>query len=148
LNLLTRLQTLEYIQGLNMVRMAQGAIRKVTVIPGPVSFFRRSVLEEVGGYATNTFAEDCDITLQIIQRGGRIKYDMNIVAWTEAPESAAALIKQRYRWSRGIMQAILKHRSSLLRPFPEFLTWVSLWYFVFDSIAMPMMNLAGLAFFL
>jgi len=148
LNVLTRLQTLEYIQGLNLVRMAQGALRRVTVIPGPVGIFRKSVLDAVGGYATNTFAEDCDLTLQIMLHGGRIKYDMDVIAWTEAPETAAALIRQRYRWSRGIMQAILKHKRSLLRPFPGFVTWLALWLFVSESIAIPMMNLAGLAFFL
>ena len=148
LNALTRLQALEYIQGLNLVRMAQGALRRVTVIPGPVGIFRKSVLDAVGGYATNTFAEDCDITLQIMLAGGRIKYDMDVIAWTEAPETASALIRQRYRWSRGIMQAILKHKQWLSRPFSGFVTWLSLWLFVFESIAMPMMNLAGLAFFL
>jgi cellulose synthase/poly-beta-1,6-N-acetylglucosamine synthase-like glycosyltransferase len=148
LNVLTRLQALEYIQGLNLVRMAQGALRKVTVIPGPVGIFRKSVLEAVGGYATNTFAEDCDITLQIMLHGGQIKYDMDVIAWTEAPESPFTLIKQRYRWSRGILQAILKHKQWLSRPFPGFMTWLSLWLFVFESLAMPMMNLAGLAFFL
>ena len=147
LNTLTRLQALEYIQGLNLVRMAQGALRKVTVIPGPIGIFRKSVLDAVGGFATNTFAEDCDITLEIMLHGGRIKYDMDAIAWTEAPESVSALIKQRYRWSRGIMQAILKHKRALLQPFPGFVTWLSLWLFVFESIAMPVMNLASLAFF-
>jgi biofilm PGA synthesis N-glycosyltransferase PgaC len=148
LNTLTRLQALEYIQGLNLVRMAQSAFRKVTVIPGPVGMFRKSVLDAVGGYATNTFAEDCDITLQIMLHGGRIKYDMDVIAWTEAPETASTLIRQRYRWSRGIMQAILKHKRWLSRPFSGFGTWLSLWLFVIESIAIPMMNLAGLAFFL
>lgn len=148
LNTLTRLQALEYIQGLNLVRMAQSALSRVTVIPGPVGIFRKSVLDAVGGYATNTFAEDCDITLEIMLRGGRIKYDMDVIAWTEAPETASALINQRYRWSRGIMQAILKHKQSLSRPSSGFVTWLSLWLFVCESIAIPTMNLAGLAFFL
>lgn len=147
LNTLTRLQALEYIQGLNLVRMAQGAVRKVTVIPGPIGAFRKTVLDAVGGYSTNTFAEDCDITLQIMLHGGRIKYDMEAVAWTEAPETISVLMKQRYRWARGIMQAILKHKGSLLRPFAGFGNWLMLWLFVVESIAIPMMNLAGLAFF-
>src|ERR1035437_1333895 len=128
--------------------MAQSALSRVTVIPGPVGIFRKSVLDAVGGYATNTFAEDCDITLEIMLRGGRIKYDMDVIAWTEAPETASALINQRYRWSRGIMQAILKHKQSLSRPSSGFVTWLSLWLFVCESIAIPTMNLAGLAFFL
>jgi cellulose synthase/poly-beta-1,6-N-acetylglucosamine synthase-like glycosyltransferase len=32
------------------------------------------------------------------------------VAWTEAPESFAALAKQRYRWAFGTLQCLWKHR--------------------------------------
>ena len=47
--IVTRLQALEYIEGLNMPRRAQGFVAAVNIVPGPVGMFRREALEEVGG---------------------------------------------------------------------------------------------------
>ena len=112
-NAWTRLQALEYIEGLNMPRRAQGFLRVVNIIPGPIGIFRRDVLVSVGGYDTDTFAEDADVTLKILTRGWHIAYEERAIAWTEAPESAQQLITQRYRWTRGILQALRKRASSL-----------------------------------
>jgi cellulose synthase/poly-beta-1,6-N-acetylglucosamine synthase-like glycosyltransferase len=112
-NAWTRLQALEYIEGLNMPRRAQGFLRVVNIIPGPIGIFRRDVLASVGGYDTDTFAEDADVTLKILTRGWHIVYEERAVAWTEAPETFQQLIKQRYRWTRGILQALRKRAGSL-----------------------------------
>lgn len=148
LNILTKLQTLEYIQGLNLVRAAQALLKKITVIPGPSGVFRKQEIIDIGGYLTDTFAEDCDLTLRLMLAGKRIKYEPRCVAWTEAPEKPHALFKQRYRWGRGILQAILKHRGALFSPRRDFLAWTMLWNMVFESIVMVGMNFSGILMFL
>jgi len=42
----TDLQALEYVEGLNMARGAQSAIRLVNIIPGPIGVFRRAANTE------------------------------------------------------------------------------------------------------
>ncbi|MEZ5351601.1 MAG: glycosyltransferase family 2 protein [Bryobacteraceae bacterium] len=148
LNMLTRLQSLEYIEGLNLVRAAQAFLQKITVIPGPSGVFRKQVIIDIGGYLSDTFAEDCDLTLRLMLSGKRIKYESRCVAWTEAPEEVAALFKQRYRWGRGILQAILKHRKALWKPFPDPLGWLMLWNMLFESVAMVAMDFVGILLFL
>ncbi|MCD8481911.1 MAG: glycosyltransferase family 2 protein [Verrucomicrobia bacterium] len=74
-NLLSKLQALEYILGLNLVRRSQGFFQCVNIIPGPMGFFRRKVLEEVGGYESDTFAEDCDLTVKMLARGMKVNYE-------------------------------------------------------------------------
>jgi poly-beta-1,6 N-acetyl-D-glucosamine synthase len=145
-NLWTRLQALEYIEGLNMARRAQGFMRAVNIIPGPVGLFRRDVLQRLGGYDTDTFAEDADLTLKILAAGWRVVYEDRAVAWTEAPETLNALIKQRYRWTRGILQALLKRGSVLTSP-QTFSTWLSVVMMLFESILWPVMNVLGSLFF-
>jgi poly-beta-1,6 N-acetyl-D-glucosamine synthase len=147
-NHLTRLQALEYIQGLNLVRTAHAFFRRVAVIPGPVGVFRKSVLEQVGGYLPDTFAEDCELTLRIMLAGWKIKYEPDAVAWTEAPESLAALFKQRYRWARGILQSMAKHKLRLLSPLPDPIDWLFLWLMVFETMIWPLMNVFALSFFI
>lgn len=147
LNGLTRLQALEYIEGLNLVRAAQAYFRRVTVIPGPFGLFRKDVMNEIGRYENDTFAEDCDLTLRLMFAGWDVKYESQAVVWTEAPESLDGLVLQRYRWGRGVLQAINKQRRYLLGGCPSFGSWLTFWIFVFDGLALPSMNLVGIACF-
>jgi poly-beta-1,6 N-acetyl-D-glucosamine synthase len=146
-NMWTRLQALEYIEGLNMARRAQGFLNAVNIVPGPIGLFRRDVLLSVGGYDLDTFAEDADITLKILTAGWKIRYEPRAVAWTEAPERLVDLIQQRYRWTRGILQALGKHGKTLLYPVPDLPLWLSLVQMGFEATLWPMMNVYGHLFF-
>jgi poly-beta-1,6-N-acetyl-D-glucosamine synthase len=126
-NTLTALQALEYIEGLNMVRQAQAFFRVVNIIPGPIGVFRRDALLAIGGYESDTFAEDCDTTLRLLIEGWQIKYEPKSIAYTEAPEKLLDLLKQRYRWTRGILQALRKHRRILFDPRRSITTSLALW---------------------
>lgn len=143
----TRLQALEYIEGLNMARRAQGFLRVVNIIPGPIGIFRRDTLSGVGGYDSDTYAEDADLTLKILTAGWHIVYEDRAIAYTEAPESLLDLIKQRYRWTRGILQALRKRARWLALPRDGFSVWVSLLAMLFESVIWPVMNVAGNLFF-
>ena len=108
-SLITKFQSLEYIIGLNFHKKAQSALNLVTIVPGPIGVFKKSVLKQVGGYETDTFAEDADLTLKILTEGFHIKYCSEMIAITEAPRDFHELCIQRYRWSRGTIQAIMKN---------------------------------------
>ncbi len=142
-NLLSSLQALEYIEGLNMVRAAQGFFRLVNIIPGPIGIFRKSALDAVGGYDHDTFAEDCDLTLKLLLEGWQIQYEPGSIAYTEAPEKLLDLLKQRYRWTRGILQAISKHKRRLIDPRGGIGVTLTLWYMIFEGIMWPVMNVFG-----
>jgi len=145
--IVTRLQALEYIEGLNMPRRAQGFIAAVNIVPGPVGLFRREALEEVGGYDTDTFAEDADLTLKMMAAGWRVEYEDQAISWSEAPESWRDLAQQRYRWTRGILQAIRKRKGIFLRPLPDFPLWISTVQLGFEALVWPAMNVFAHLFF-
>ena len=141
-NLWTYLQSLEYLEGLNLVRRSQGFFRLINIIPGPCGAFRKDVLQEIGLYASDTYAEDCDITLRILNKGWKIRYEPKAIAMTEAPEKLLDLLKQRYRWTRGIFQAIKKNSYGLVastRRFPG--NPLILLYMVFEAIFWPFANI-------
>ena len=142
-NLWTRLQALEYIEGLNLPRRAQGFLRVVNIVPGPIGVFRRDALARVGGYDTDTFAEDADLTLKLLVDGWHVTYEDRAIAWTEAPETLHDLIKQRYRWTRGILQALRKRSSWLLTPAGGPAVWLSLLAMLFEAILWPTFNVVG-----
>jgi len=146
-NIWTKLQALEYIEGLNIVRKAQAFFRSVNVIPGPIGIFRRTAIEGTGGYDSDTFAEDFDMTVKILADGWKINYEPKAVAFTEAPEELLDVIKQRYRWSRGILQALRKQKHLLTRTSGVVTTPLSLWYMIFEGLVWPAMNIFANLFF-
>ena len=146
-NIWTKLQALEYIEGLNIVRKAQAFWRTVNVIPGPMGIFRRTAIEGVGGYDSDTFAEDFDMTVKILAEGWKIHYEPKAIAYTEAPEELLDIIKQRYRWSRGILQALRKQKHLLTRTNVHITTPLSLWYMIFEGLLWPAMNIFASVFF-
>lgn len=146
-NIWTRLQALEYIEGLNIVRKAQAWFRTVNVVPGPIGIFRRSVLQGIGGYDSDTFAEDFDLTVKILAEGWQIHYEPKAVAWTEAPEELLDVIKQRYRWNRGILQTLRKQKGLLMKSSGNVTTPLSLWYMAFEGLVWPVMNIFANLFF-
>ncbi len=113
---LTRWQALEYITSQNMEKRAFDLLNCITVVPGALGAWRADVVRAAGGFAPDTLAEDTDLTFSIRRHGGRISYDDMARAHTEAPETAEALIKQRFRWTYGTLQAVWKHRDTLGRP--------------------------------
>ncbi len=146
-NMPTRLQAIEYIHGQGLERRAQDAIKAVSVIGGPLGMFRKAALLEVHGYDSDTFAEDRDVTLKLLAKGWSVTYEPEAKAWCESPSRWLDLLGQRYRWTRGTVQAVFKHRASLwtLRSNP--VMCLSLWYMAVDSFLVPVISLAMLGFF-
>jgi cellulose synthase/poly-beta-1,6-N-acetylglucosamine synthase-like glycosyltransferase/spore germination protein YaaH/peptidoglycan/xylan/chitin deacetylase (PgdA/CDA1 family) len=144
-NLLTRWQALEYVTAQNLERRALAALGAVTVVPGAVGAWRRSTLETLGGYPSDTLAEDQDLTLAAQFAGWRIEFDPDARAYTEAPETVAGLLKQRFRWSFGTLQCIWKHRQATFSPKHPVLGFVALpqiWLFqIILATAAPLVDL-------
>jgi poly-beta-1,6-N-acetyl-D-glucosamine synthase len=144
----TDLQALEYIEGLNMARSAQSFLNLVNIIPGPVGLFRKSAIEEAGFYSSDTFAEDADMTLKLLANGWKIYYEPKAISNTEAPVKLQQLLKQRYRWTRGILQSIRKHKRLLLNPTINFGDTLVLWSMFYEALIWPVMNIAVNLFFI
>jgi cellulose synthase/poly-beta-1,6-N-acetylglucosamine synthase-like glycosyltransferase/peptidoglycan/xylan/chitin deacetylase (PgdA/CDA1 family)/spore germination protein YaaH len=115
-NLITRWQALEYVTAQNLERRALAAIGAITVVPGAVGAWRRSVLSALGGFPSDTLAEDQDLTIAVQRAGHAVLYDSTAIAWTEAPTSARDLARQRFRWAFGTLQCLWKHRAAMFNP--------------------------------
>ncbi|HKF46148.1 MAG TPA: glycosyltransferase [Terracidiphilus sp.] len=114
-NLWTRWQALEYITSQNFERRALDLLHVVTVVPGAIGAWRTAAVKKAGCYALNTVAEDADLTMSILEQGLRVDYEDRSLAFTEAPINADGLMRQRFRWSFGTLQAVWKHRAAFVR---------------------------------
>ena len=114
-NLWTRWQALEYITSQNFERRALDLFNVVMVVPGAIGAWRTDLVKQAGGYASDTVAEDADLTMHLLEQGFRVVYEDSSLAFTEAPINANGLMRQRFRWSFGMLQAVYKHRGAALR---------------------------------
>jgi cellulose synthase/poly-beta-1,6-N-acetylglucosamine synthase-like glycosyltransferase/peptidoglycan/xylan/chitin deacetylase (PgdA/CDA1 family)/spore germination protein YaaH len=145
INIVTRWQALEYITSQNMDRRAFASLNCITVVPGAVGAWRRELIEQAGGFQSDTLAEDQDLTLQIRRQGHNIGYEEDAIAWTEAPDRLSTLAKQRFRWAFGTLQCMRKHIDALFRPRYGFLGFIALpnvWIFqILFPLVSPVMDL-------
>ena len=149
INLVTRWQAVEYVTSQNLERRALASLDAIMVVPGAVGAWRKAALDDVGGYPVDTLAEDQDLTIAIQRKGWRVGYDIDAVAWTEAPESFRALARQRFRWAFGTLQCLWKHRAILRTRKPAGLALVGIpqaWVFqIAFALISPLIDLALIA---
>ena len=112
INLWTRWQALEYITSQNFERRAMDLFNVVTVVPGAIGAWRTGAVKKAGRYPVNTVAEDADLSMSLLEDRYKVIYDDHALAFTEAPATARSLMRQRFRWSFGILQAVFKHRGA------------------------------------
>ncbi|NIO36804.1 glycosyltransferase [Candidatus Bathyarchaeota archaeon] len=135
--ILTNLQALEYVVGINLHRRSEAHLKNVTVVPGPIGAFRISVLREIGLFEGDTFAEDADITFRILKAGYKTVFEARAFGYTEAPISMTSLAKQRYRWYRGSLQVLSKHKDMTFnKKYGRTGTFVMPWT-IFNGIIYP-----------
>lgn len=115
-NLITRWQSIEYITSQNFDRRAFGLLNCITVVPGAIGAFRKDAVIRSGAFTTDTLAEDCDLTMRLHRNGYKVKNCNEAISYTEAPETMKQFMKQRFRWSFGIMQSFWKHRDAVFNP--------------------------------
>ncbi|HKF24640.1 MAG TPA: glycosyltransferase, partial [Candidatus Acidoferrum sp.] len=137
---LTRWQALEYITSQNMEKRAFDLLNCITVVPGALGAWRRQAIEAAGGITADTVAEDADLTVAIRRLGWRITYEERAVAWTEAPTTAGALIRQRFRWTFGTLQSFWKHGDTLFRPRYGTLGYIALPNIFVFQLALPLIS--------
>ncbi|PZR32742.1 glycosyltransferase [Caulobacter segnis] len=145
-NIVTRWQALEYVTAQNLERRALSALGAVTVVPGAVGAWRKSVLDALGGYPADTLAEDQDLTIACQRAGWKVAFDPEARAYTEAPDTVGGLLKQRFRWSFGTLQCVWKHRAAMFSakaPVLGFVALPQIWLFqIILAVAAPLVDLA------
>jgi cellulose synthase/poly-beta-1,6-N-acetylglucosamine synthase-like glycosyltransferase len=134
------IQRFEYIICYQMKR-AQTVFNVEYIVGGIGSTFRRSALEAVNYYDTNTITEDIDLTMKLLSLGSKTNraiYGSNVITYTESVLSVAGLIKQRYRWKYGRSQTFFKHPQMFFatdKKHGKLLTWLYLPFAIFSDIA-------------
>ncbi len=113
--LLVRLLDLERAGGYQVDQQARMNLGLIPQYGGTVGGVRREALASVGGWRTDTLAEDTDITYRLYLRGWEVAYQNRSECYEEVPETWNTRIRQIQRWAHGHNQALGRYLGALLR---------------------------------
>src|SRR5919198_437320 len=110
---LTRLQHFDYYLSIASIKRQQALLRGTLVAQGAFSLYRASIVSEVGGWQ-NLLGEDIVLTWAVLRLGMRTVFEPTAVAHTEVPTGLRAYVRQRQRWSRGMIEGLRLHGPTLI----------------------------------
>lgn len=131
-NLLTKIQYLEYLLSIASIKRMQGVYGSVLVAQGAFSIYKTELLNEIGGWK-NTIGEDIVLTWELLSRNYKVYYADCAIAFTDIPEKFSIYAKQRARWARGMIEGF-KHFSfkKCKNCYAEWFIFTDLFLFIID----------------
>jgi cellulose synthase/poly-beta-1,6-N-acetylglucosamine synthase-like glycosyltransferase len=82
---------------------------------GTAGVWRKTCIEDAGGWRPDTLTEDLDLSYRSQLRGWRIAYLPRMVVPAELPAQISAFKQQQARWAQGSIQTAMKLLGPLLR---------------------------------
>jgi biofilm PGA synthesis N-glycosyltransferase PgaC len=113
-SLITAAQEWDYFHGIAAVKRMQSMYHGTLVAQGAFSLYRKGALEEVGGWP-DSVGEDIVMTWAMLGKGYRVGYAEDAIVFTDAPSTLRQFYHQRKRWSRGLIEAMQRHKSLLFK---------------------------------
>jgi cellulose synthase/poly-beta-1,6-N-acetylglucosamine synthase-like glycosyltransferase len=144
-----RFQELEYVRAFLFGRMAWSQINGLLLVSGGLGMFDKEIAIAAGGYWHKSLGED----MELVTRMRKYMYDQKLpfsiqyipesLCWTEVPATKEVLIRQRVRWSRGLIQTLNLHKNIFFNPKYERMGFLIFPYFFAFEFLIPILELIG-----
>ena len=109
-NLVEKFQWAEYLTS-ELIRRVYDHMDAQYVTPGPLSVYRKKVLDEVGPFNEESIVEDLEMAIRIQHAGYRIAHASRAQVYTKTPRTWRSLLKQRLRWNLGAVEHLFRRRN-------------------------------------
>ena len=144
-----RFQELEYVRSFLFGRMAWSQINGLLLVSGGLGLFDKEIAVAAGGYWHKSLGED----MELITRMRKYMYDKKLpfsiqyipesLCWTEVPATKEVLMRQRVRWSRGLIQTLYLHKNIFFNPKYGMTGFLVFPYFFFFEFLIQILELLG-----
>lgn len=167
-NLWVLWQIVEYIKSFMISRLALSRMNMLLIMSGAFSLFRKADLLKVGGFLSEynestyiketigknrkTVCEDMEIIVRLWRyylekkEKGKATFLPDPICWTEVPEKAENIIKQRARWHQGLGETLHLHRALMFEPRYKIIGLIAIPYYYFFEFLAPLIKLFSLLF--
>lgn len=150
---LARFQIVEYLRAFLFGRVGLASLDTMFIVSGAFGVFRKELIVQSGGFETATIGEDFELVVRMHRclREWKRPYHITLVpdpvCWTEVPEDAKVLGRQRNRWQRGLLETLWKHRRMWFNPKYGRVGLFSMPYFIFFEALAPVIEVLGYVVF-
>ena len=167
-NIWVQWQINEYIKSFMISRIGLSKVNSLLIMSGAFALFKKKDLNEVGGFLTKinaspyilknvgkgkqTVCEDMEIVVRLwkYKKDQKLKakaiFVPEAVLWTEVPENAGSLFRQRSRWHQGLAETLTIYRKTMLEPKYGVTGMVALPYYFFFELLSPVLKVLSLVF--
>ncbi|HSS61892.1 MAG TPA: glycosyltransferase [Candidatus Limnocylindrales bacterium] len=114
-SLFTRLQAMAIDYHFLVEQAVRSAAGYFTNFTGTAGVWRRSAIEDAGGWSARTLTEDLDLSYRAQLRGWKAAYVDDLVVPEELPVSIDAYRRQQSRWATGSFQTAYRLLGPVLR---------------------------------
>lgn len=113
-NWITKAQEWDYFLGIATTKRIQSLFQGTLVAQGAFSLYDRKTVVDLGGWP-EMVGEDIVLTWRILSAGYRVGHAENALAFTDCPDTLKKFIRQRQRWSRGLIEAFKENPGILFK---------------------------------
>ncbi|QEE27808.1 glycosyltransferase [Terriglobus albidus] len=106
---------------------------------GTAGMWRRTAIDEAGGWQHDTLTEDTDLSYRAQLKGWHFKYLQDVECPAELPIEMTAFKTQQARWAKGLIQTGKKILPRVLKSDAPFHTKLEAWYHLTANISYPLM---------
>jgi len=149
-NPLALFQVVEYLRAFLGGRLGWSAINGMLIVSGAFGVFHRDTVVAAGGFRADVIGEDMEMTTRLHRtlaaRGQRyrVAFIPDPVCWTDAPEDAGTLGRQRKRWQRGLAESLWENRQMCFARGSGAAGWLAYPFFVIFELLSPVVEVGGL----
>ena len=95
---------------------------------GTAGVWRRSCIDDAGGWQHDTLTEDTDLSYRAQMKGWRFVYDPAVTCPAEVPPTVSAFLTQQHRWNKGLIQTAIKLLPRILTGPAPLKTKIEAWF--------------------
>ena len=106
---------------------------------GTAGVWRRSAIEEAGGWQHDTLTEDTDLSYRAQLKGWKFIYLQDVECPAELPVEMTAFKTQQARWAKGLIQTSKKILPKVLKSDQRFHVKLEAWYHLTANLSYPLM---------
>jgi len=111
---------------------------------GTAGVWRRSAIDDAGGWEGDTLTEDLDLSYRAQLRGWRFVFVPDVAAPAELPVEMNAFKSQQFRWAKGTAQTCLKLLPRILRSSQPARVKLEAFFHLTANLSYPLMVLLAL----
>ena len=106
---------------------------------GTAGMWRRSAIDDAGGWQHDTLTEDTDLSYRAQLKGWKFVYLQDVECPAELPVEMTAFKTQQARWAKGLIQTSKKILPQVLKSDQRFHVKVEAWYHLTANLSYPLM---------